>query len=177
MGHNRHVYRTSPLIRLALWGLYLTLLVPLPFLAQVNGMASGWLWVALVAGGVVLQAALSEQIWVDEDGIEVCYPLWVPTWFRPGWRLRWSEIQSLKPRSTGQGGRVFYFTTTAETAYLLPMRVAGFAAMTRQIEDHTGLDLRAVKPLAQIWMYSILLGFVLMLAGVDGWVLWTVSVG
>ncbi len=174
MSSDRHIYRVSPLIYLVLWGLYLALLVPLPFLAQINGMASGWLWIGILLGGVALQAALSEQVCLDEEGIEVRYPYWVPVWFRRGWGLRWSEIQDLTPRSTGQGGRVYYFTT-AEAAYLLPMRVAGFARMAQQVEGYTGLDLQAVRPLAQVWMYSILLGLVLLLASVDAWVLWTVA--
>ncbi len=129
----------------------------------------------LVLGGVALQAAMSEQVRLDDQGIHVCYPRWVPTLFRQGWSLKWSMIEDIKARATGQGGRVHYLINSTETAYLLPMRVAGFARMTRKIEAQTGLAMGNVKPLAQVWMYSILLSFTLLLAVVDVWVLWTAT--
>jgi hypothetical protein len=55
------------------------------------------------------------------------------------------------------------------------MRVAGFAALVRHIEAHTDLDTRDVKPLAQPWMYLILLGFSVLLLLIDGWTLWTAT--
>ena len=73
----------------------------------------------------------------------------------------------------GQGGLVYYFLSTSGQAYLLPMRVAGFARLVRQVEAKTGIDTTDVKPLAQPWMYLILLGLTLMLLGVDSWTIWT----
>jgi heme/copper-type cytochrome/quinol oxidase subunit 1 len=74
---------------------------------------------------------------------------------------------------------VYYFVTAAgDRAYLLPMRVVGFARLVRRIEAQTGLDMQDVKPLAQPWMYLILLGLTIMLLAVDAWTITTaVSVG
>jgi hypothetical protein len=168
------IFRISPLIRVTLWSFYLALILPLPYLAWVTGaeLPIPWFIVGLVLGGIALQAALSEQVRLDGEGIHVCYPRWVPSLFRQGWSLKWSIIQDIKARATGQGGRVYYLINETETVYLLPMRVAGFARMTQRIEAQTGLAMGDVKPLAQIWMYSILLFLTLLLGLVDAWVLW-----
>ena len=163
------VFRISPLIWISLWSLYLALTVPLPFLAWVTAadLPLSWFVAGLVLGGLALQAALSEQVHLDTDGIHIRYPRWVPSLFRRDWSLQWSMIQGIKARATGQGGRVYYLTNSTDTAYLLPMRVAGFARMTRRIEAQTGLKMGKVKPLAQVWMYSILLFFALLLGLAD----------
>ena len=169
------VFRISPLIRLTLLGLYLALTVPLPFLlsATASSFPKELLVIGIGLGGIALYAALSERVILDEQGIQVTYPGWVPALFRRGWCLGWAEVQALKPRTTGQGGLVYYFLSTSGQAYLLPLRVAGFARLVRQVEAKTGIDTTDVKPLAQPWMYLILLGLTLMLLGVDSWTIWT----
>ncbi|WP_370527548.1 hypothetical protein [Trichocoleus sp. FACHB-46] len=166
----------SPLIRLTLLGLYVALTIPLPFLTQVTSapVPASWLWIGITIGAIALYAALSERVVLDQDGIQVTYPRWVPRWLRPGWVLPWQEVQALKPRSTGQGGLVYYFLTHSGKAYLLPMRVSGFAKLVQQVQQKTGIDTSDVRPLAQPWMYLILLGLTLMLLAVDSWTIWTV---
>lgn len=166
------VFRLSPLIRITLLSLYVALTVPLPFLADVTQapVSSSILWVGLAIGFILLYAALTERVIADETGIQVTYPAWVRWFWRRGWSLDWSEIKALKPRSTGQGGLVYYFLShSSEQAFLLPMRVAGFAELVRRVEAKTGIDTRDVKPLAQPWMYLILLLFTLMLLAIDAW--------
>jgi hypothetical protein len=109
----------------------------------------------------------------DEQGIQVTYPGWVPKRLRRGWSLDWSEIRALKPRSTGQGGIVYYFLSQAGAAYLLPMRVAGFAELVRRVQDKIGIDTTDVRPLSQPWMYLILLVFTCLLLAIDGWTIVT----
>ncbi|MBW4496057.1 MAG: hypothetical protein KME26_23900 [Oscillatoria princeps RMCB-10] len=168
-------FRISPLIRLTLLSLYVALTVPLPFLSQMTGapVPPALLWVGLGLGGVALYGALSERVIIDEEGIHVNYPGWVPRVFRRGWSLPWSEVRALKPRSTGQGGLVYYFLSESGKGYLLPMRVVGFAKLVRLVEAKTGIDTADVRPLAQPWMYLILLGFTLLLLLVDGWTIST----
>lgn len=165
------VFRISPLIRLPLLLLYLALTIPLPFLSQVTAapVPPELLWMGIGFGGVMLYAALSEQVVLDEQGIQVSYPNWVPRFFRKGWSLPWSEVKALKPRTTGQGGLVYYFLSTSGQGYLLPMRVAGFANLVRLVEAKTGIDTTDVRPLSQPWMYLILLGCTLLLLFVDAW--------
>lgn len=169
------VFYLSPLIRMTLLGLYIALTLPLPTLAQLThaSLSPMLLRIGLLVGGVLLYAALSEQVILDEQGIQVTYPRWVPRLFRRGWQLSWSEIRALKPRTTGQGGLVYYFLSQSGEAYLLPMRVAGFARLVDQVQARTGIDMTDVRPLAQPWMYLILAGLTLMLLTVDGWVFWT----
>lgn len=170
------VYRISPLIQYSLWLFYFALVVPLPILAQVNhvgALTQRSLYIGLGLGVVALTAALSEQVHLSDTGMEIRYPQWVPAWFRRGWSLTWQEITDIKPRRTGQGGLVYYLISSSGSAQLLPMRVAGFAQMTRIIEAQTSLKMATVKPLAQVWMYGILLGFSLLLALTDAWILWT----
>ncbi|MBE9077183.1 hypothetical protein IQ241_07720 [Romeria aff. gracilis LEGE 07310] len=171
-------FQISPLIRLTLLSLYVALVLPLPVLAEVTqtSVPPALLWMGAVLGGTVLYGVLSERVQVDAKGIRVTYPAWVRLFLRRGWALDWSDVKALKPRSTGQGGLVYYFVSQAEDrAYLLPMRVVGFARLVRYVEARTGIDTRDVKPLSQPWMYLILLGFTLLLLGVDGWTLWTAN--
>jgi hypothetical protein len=165
-------FNLSPIVRITLLSLYVTLTVPLPFLAAMTQapVPPIALWIGIVVGAVFLYGVLSERVLVDDDGIRVAYPGWVP--FRSGWTLAWNEIVALKPRSTGQGGLVYYFVTQAGQGYLLPMRIAGFARLVARVEAQTGIETKDVRPLAQPWMYLILFGLTVMLGLVD---LWTIA--
>lgn len=167
-------FNLSPLIRITLLLLYTALLVPLPFLAIATDapvppflLAGG-----ICIGAVLLYAALTERVIVTQQQIQVTYAPWVPKFWRRGWNLNWSEIVALKPRSTGQGGIVYYFLSGNNDAYLLPMRVAGFAQLVRYVQAKTQLPMNDVKPLAQPWMYIILLCCALLLLLFDTWVVW-----
>ena len=165
------VFRLSPLIRITLLSLYFALTLPLPFLSRVTQapVPPTVLAVALVLGAIALYAALTERVIVDEEKIQVCYPQWVPNFFRKGWSLPWAEVKALKPRTTGQGGIVYYFLNNSGQGYLLPMRVSGFAKLVKIVEEKTGIDTTDVRPLSQPWMYFILLGLTLFLLLVDAW--------
>jgi hypothetical protein len=169
------VFRLSPLIRITLLLLYVALTVPLPFLANITqAPVPGWgLAIALSLGAIALYAALSERVVLSKTDIAVTYPAWVPRFWRKGWSLPWADIKALKPRTTGQGGLVYYFLTQAGEARLLPMRVAGFNRLVQSVQAKTGIDTQDVRPLAQPWMYFILLGFTLLLLLVDTWTIWT----
>ncbi|HEY9741590.1 MAG TPA: hypothetical protein V6C90_13955 [Coleofasciculaceae cyanobacterium] len=170
------IFHISPLIRITLMAFYLGLTIPLPFLAQASSapVPPILLWVGIGLGAIALYGALSERVIVDEEKIQVAYPSWVPRFFRKGWSLPWTDIKDLKMRTTGQGGLVYYFVDqSAQKAYLLPMRVVGFAQLVKLVEAHTGIDTTDVRPLAQPWMYLILLGFTLLLFLADGWTIWT----
>lgn len=168
------IFKVSPLIRITLLSLYVALTVPLPFLPQLAGptVPPLVLWVGIGLGAIALFGALSERVVLDEEGIQVTYPVWMTQIFRRGWSLPWSEVRALKPRSTGQGGLVYYFLSRSGEAFLLPMRVAGFARLVRLVEAKTGIDTTDVRPLSQPWMYLLLLGFTLLLLGVDSWIIW-----
>jgi hypothetical protein len=53
------------------------------------------------------------------------------------------------------------------------MRVVGFARLVKLVQEKTGIDTTDVYPLAQPWMYFILLSFTLLLLLVDGWAIAT----
>ena len=169
------VFRISPLIRITLLCLYVALTIPLPFLAKVTAapVPPVLLWIGIGVGAIAGYGALSERVILDETGIQVAYPKWVPRFFRKGWTLPWSEVKDLKMRTTGQGGLVYYFLSKSGQGFLLPMRVVGFARMVKLVEAKTGIDTTDVRPLAQPWMYLILLAFTLMLFLADGWTIWT----
>jgi hypothetical protein len=170
-------FQVSPLIRMTLLLFYVALTLPLPTLAVVtDAPLPPWLLrVGIALGGILLYGGLSEQVYVNDSGIGVQYPQWIGWLLRRHWHLNWADITALKPRSTGQGGIVYYFTSDGEQASLLPMRIAGFAELLRYVEAYTDIDTRDVKPLAQPWMYIILLGFSLLLLLVDAWTLWTAA--
>lgn len=169
------VFRISPLIRLTLLSLYIALTTPLPLLAEATDapVPSRWLWVGIAIGFLILLAALSERVIVDSEGIQVAYPGWVPKFFRRGWQLAWADVKALKPRSTGQGGLVYYFLSQSGEGYLLPMRIVGFARFVDRVQAETGIDTTDVKPLSQPWMYLFLLGFTFFLLLIDAWTIST----
>lgn len=171
------VFRLSAIVRLTLLLLYAALTVPLPFLASVTQapVPPNLLWLGIGLGAIVLYAVLTERVLVDQHSIQVTYPRWVPRFFRRGWVLPWSDITDLKPRSTGQGGLVYYFLSKTGQAYLLPMRIAGFARLVALVQAKTGIDTRDVRPLSQPWMYLILLGCTVLLLAIDAWTIWTAS--
>jgi hypothetical protein len=53
------------------------------------------------------------------------------------------------------------------------MRVVGFTRLVKQVEERTGIDTQDIRPLAQPWMYLILLVFTLLLLLMDGWTIYT----
>lgn len=168
-------FRISPLNRIPLFTLYIALTVPLPILARVtsSGISPQLLWVAVALGVVILWGSLSEKVTLDQEQIAVNYPSWVFWAKHRQWSLPWSEIQALKPRTTGQGGLVYYFLAKSGDAYLLPMRIAGFSQLVHQVQEKTEIDTSNVKPLAQPWMYALLFGFSLLLLAVDAWTIST----
>ena len=171
-----NIFRISPIIRITLFCLYIALTVPLPFLAEFsNAPVPSWLlWMGIVIGAIALYAALSQRVVLDDEKIQVTYPSWVPKFFCQGWSLSWRDIKDLKMRTTGQGGLVYYFTSPdMDRAYLLPMRVAGFAKMVKIVEAKTPIDTTDIRPLSQPWMYLILFVFTMFLWLIDGWTIWT----
>ncbi len=171
-------FKVSPLIKLTLMSFYTALVIPLPFLAIAthSPIPPALLWVGGIAGAAALWGGLSERVDVDKNGIALTYPVWVRAFGRKGWALAWTDITALKPRSTGQGGIVYYFLNQQQDkAYLLPVRVVGFARLVKYVEAKTEIDTRDVKPLAQPWMYLILLGLTALLLLVDIWTITTAS--
>lgn len=171
-------FRLSPLIQITLISLYLILTIPLPFLALSTkaSIPPQLLWMGIVIGLIILIAVLSERVITDDEKIEVSYPRWVPSQFRNGWALAWTDIKDLKMRTTGQGGLVYYLTTqTEDKAYLLPMRIAGFARLVEIIQAKTGIDTSDVRPLSQPWMYITLLIFTVFLGLIDAWTIAAVT--
>lgn len=150
------IYPISPLIKITLLNLYFALTIPLPFLLKTTSLNFPiWLLSLLIGlGAIAIFAILSERVIVDNEGIAVTYPQWVKWLWRKGWHLSWREIDSLKMRTTGQGGLVYYFVSkNRDKAYLLPMRIAGFAKMVQQVQNKTNIDTTDIRPLAQPWMY------------------------
>ncbi|MEA5534179.1 hypothetical protein [Crocosphaera sp. XPORK-15E] len=173
---SRSSFRISPLIQVTLISLYVSLTIPLPFLAKVtdSSVSPLILWTGIILGLLLLIGALSERVVVDETQIKVTYPVWFPSFFRQGWSLNWQEIKDLKLRTTGQGGLVYYFISeNSEKAYLLPMRIAGFSYLVKIVTEKTGIDTTDIRPLSQPWMYLILLVVTLFLLLMDSWTIWT----
>ncbi len=169
------IFHISPLIRITLSLLYISLMVPLPFLATATHaeVSPLLLWVGIGLGFMALQGALSQRVVVDDRSIQVNYPAWVPNFFTKSWTLAWSDIKELKMRTTGQGGLVYYFINHDRDSFLLPMRVAGFNNLVQLIQKYTSIDTTDVRPLSQPWMYFALLGLTGFLLLVDTWTIWT----
>jgi hypothetical protein len=169
------IFYISSIIRIALSLLYISLTIPLPFLAiATKAEVPAWLlWVGIGLGFGALQGALSQRVEVTERSIQVNYPIWVPKFFAKSWLLDWADVKDLKMRTTGQGGMVYYFINDKNEGFLLPMRVAGFNKLVQLVQQYTSIDTTDVRPLSQPWMYFALLGLTAFLLLVDGWTIWT----
>jgi hypothetical protein len=167
-------FQISPIVRFTLFALYIALTLPLPFLAELTNAPTppNLLWTGMAIGGVILHGALSERVLAGDRTLTVTYPRWFP--FRKGWSLDWEEIEDLKLRTTGQGGLVYYLVgKSRDRAYLLPVRIAGFSRLVGIVEEKTGIDTQDIRPLAQPWMYFILLALSLILLAIDAWTIAT----
>jgi hypothetical protein len=169
------IFYISSIIRIALSLLYISLTIPLPFLAiATKAEVPAWLlWVGIALGFGALQGALSQRVEVTDRSIQVNYPIWVPKFFAKSWLLDWADVKDLKMRTTGQGGMVYYFINDKNEGFLLPMRVAGFNKLVQLVQQYTSIDTTDVRPLSQPWMYFALLGLTAFLLLVDGWTIWT----
>ncbi len=169
------IFYISPLIRIALSLLYISLMIPLPFLATATNaeVSPELIWVGIGLGFLALQGALSQRVVVDDRSIQVNYPAWVPSFFTKSWTLAWSDVKELKMRTTGQGGLVYYFMNHQGDGFLLPMRVAGFNKLVQLVQQYSSIDTTDVRPLSQPWMYFALLGLTGFLLLVDIWTIWT----
>jgi hypothetical protein len=166
-------FRVSPLVRYTLYGLLFVLVFPLPFLMIHLKTTDAFPITAIgvLVGYTALFGLMSQRVRIDSKGVRVEYAPWVPDFLVKGWNLDWSEVKDIRSRPTGQGGRVHYLVSKDEQqAYLLPMRIAGFAQFLRELEAYTGIDTTRVKPLAQPWMYLTLLGCVILMLLMDVWI-------
>lgn len=157
----------APLIRLTLVSLYLALAAPLPWLAPPEQRPL--LWLPLIAGLLLVWAVTSEQLTADGQGIRVGHPRWCAWLLRRGWQLPWSAITAITPVATSQGGRVFYFRSTAG-AFLLPQRLARFDDFLARVSRETGLDTGSIGRISPPWTYQLLAGITtVMLTGELVW--------
>lgn len=169
------IFYISPLIRITLSLLHISLMIPLPFLATfTHAEIPAWLlWMGIGLGFGALQGGLSQRVVVTDRAIAVNYPIWVPNFFAKSWTLVWGDIKELKMRTTGQGGLVYYFINGSGEGFLLPMRVAGFNRLVGLVQQYSTIDTTDVRPLSQPWMYFALLGLTLFLLLIDTWTIWT----
>jgi hypothetical protein len=169
------IFYISLIIRITLSLLYISLTIPLPFLAIFTHaeVSPRLLWMGIICGFMLLQGALSQRVIVDDRSIQVNYPAWVPNFLTKNWILPWSDIKELKMRTTGQGGLVYYFMNHTGQGFLLPMRIAGFNNLVQLVQQYTKIDTTDVRPLSQPWMYFALLGLTGFLLLVDIWTIWT----
>ena len=144
----------APLIQFTLIGLYLALVMPLPFVAT-GTMQVLLLW-AIPLGLILMVALTSERVTVDNGGIKVGYPRWCNWLLQRGWSLEWQKIQGLTPVTTSQGGRVYYVRSTEGIAYLLPQRVANFEAFLSRFQQASGIDTSNVVRITPPWTYQLL---------------------
>ncbi|MEN9231474.1 MAG: hypothetical protein Q6L68_11250 [Thermostichus sp. DG02_5_bins_236] len=160
----------SPLICYALQALYWALVLPLPMLLsrRADPVWVGSLLLLLLLGWGLLLGSLSQQVQVDEQGMQTTYPAWVPAFLRQEWQIRWSEVERIEPRSTSQGGMVYYLVSQSGDRVLLPMRVAHFKHLLAEVHRHTGLSMSTLRPYVQPWMYGLLGIFALLLLAWDG---------
>ena len=77
------IFRISPLIQFTLISLYISLTIPLPFLAEItdSSISVTALWIGIAIGGLILVGTLSERVVVDENQIKISYPSWFSFFF------------------------------------------------------------------------------------------------
>jgi hypothetical protein len=156
----RHRYPMAPLIRFTLLGLYLALVLPLPLLAPDELRLA--LQLAVPIGFLLVLAATSERVELDDHGIRVGHPPWCGWFLRRGWGLPWSRITALTSVTTSQGGRVYYIRSGESpqdrdgAAWLLPQRVAGFDDFLARFAQASGMATSHIGRITPPWTYQLL---------------------
>ncbi len=158
-------FRLSPLIRGTLISVYLALVLPLPVMAP--AALKPLLWTAAPLGLALVIAMLSEQVQVDEKGINVGHPGWCSWLIRRGWQLQWDQIKRLVPVGTSQGGTVYYLTTADQGHRLLPQRLEHFPRFLSIVEQRTGLNTALIRRLTPPWTYQLLFGLALSMLAIE----------
>ena len=158
-------FRLSPLIRGTLVCVYLALVFPLPLMAPDN--LQPLLWSAAPIGLALVLAMLSEQVSVDQLGIQVGHPDWCSWLLRRGWSLRWDEVKRLVPVGTSQGGTVYYIKTVGYGHRLLPQRLERFDRFLSILQEQTGLDTSSIGRLTPPWTYQLLLSLALAMLAIE----------
>ena len=154
----------SPLIRLTLLSLYLALVFPLPLLAPEELRL--WMVLVLVLGLVLVVGLLSEQVEIDDAGIQVRYPMWIRWLLRRGWSMPWVDVRALVPVGTSQGGTVYYLKSADLRHQLLPQRIEQFDRFLQILSERTSVTTDGVGRLTPPWTYQLLAALsLLMLIG------------
>ena len=154
-------FRLSPLIRGTLITVYLALVFPLPLMAPEN--LQPLLWIAAPIGFALVLAMLSEQVSVDDAGIQVGHPVWCRWLLRRGWSLRWEDVKRLVPVGTSQGGTVYYIKTVGEGHRLLPQRLERFDRFLSILQKQTGVNTSSIGRLTPPWTYQLLLSLSILM--------------
>ncbi|MBW4529189.1 MAG: hypothetical protein KME02_00735 [Aphanothece saxicola GSE-SYN-MK-01-06B] len=155
-----HRYPMAPLIRCTLLGLYLALVLPLPFLAPEPMHLP--LGLACSSGLLLVVAITSERVELDGQGLRVGHPPWCSWLLRRGWQLPWNRITDLTPVTTSQGGRVYYVRSAptedgrSGAAWLLPQRVVRFDDFLARFSSATGLTTEGIGRISPPWTYQLL---------------------
>ena len=150
----RERFQLSPLIRGTLVCVYLALVFPLPLMAPED--LQPLLWIAAPVGLALVLAMLSEQVSVDQSGIQVGHPDWCRWLLRRGWSLPWKDVKRLVPVGTSQGGTVYYIKTVGYGHRLLPQRLERFDRFLSIVQQQTGLDTASIGRLTPPWTYQLL---------------------
>ena len=158
-------FRLSPLIRGTLVCVYLALVFPLPLMAPDH--LQPLLWSAAPIGLALVLAMLSEQVSVDQSGIQVGHPDWCSWLLRRGWTLRWEDVKRLVPVGTSQGGTVYYIKTVGYDHRLLPQRLERFDQFLSILQEQTGLDTSSIGRLTPPWTYQLLFSLSLAMLAIE----------
>ena len=158
-------FRLSPLIRGTLVCVYLALVFPLPLMAPDN--LQPLLWSAAPIGLALVLAMLSEQVSVDQSGIQVGHPDWCSWLLRRGWSLRWEDVKRLVPVGTSQGGTVYYIKTVGHGHRLLPQRLERFDQFLSILQQQTDLDTSSIGRLTPPWTYQLLFSLSLAMLTIE----------
>lgn len=149
-------YTIAPIIRYSLLSFYGSLMLPLLLVLAYQdqgSLAIALMGLGILLGGVVTWGSLSQTTVVDDAGIRILYPQWVPQILRRQWAIAWSDVVSLEASSTSQGGLAYYIQTLDGSLGLLPLRVGRLRQLLQEVQTYTGIDTGSVNPYVQPWMY------------------------
>ena len=157
-------FKTLFSVKSSLISLYIALTFPIPFISREQLKITSLFF--FILGLFLIVNITSDYLETCEQKVSYKTSFISRTFGKKNWEILWKEIKSIKPISTSQGSKVFYFIDQKGKSFLLPQRIENFNVFLDKIEKKTNINTRSITYISPLWTYKLLtLLSVLMIIG------------
>ena len=157
-------FKTLFFVKSSLISLYLTLTIPIPFIA-IDKLKIPSISIFVIGLYLIIN--------ITSDHVETCNnKISYKTSFiskalgRKNWEISWKDIKLIESQPTSQGSKVYYFNTNKGDNYLIPQRIENFEIFLSIVSQNTGINIKEISYISPLWTYKLLTTLsVLMVVG------------